>query len=230
MAPLRTILEAQPRLDIRQNAPYQISLTVTRATTTFTTIVNLSGATNVPPQENPTVVTTPVASPDPIVVSGSSDPSDNTGVVIGATIGALAAALLVMILLWKCCYAYRSAIVRISLARSYCSSKFKSDIKYSVSVVDITTPTLPRLPPRHLHPIDILLELGSADEMTGDTVCSSRRGRIRGERKDQVWGAQAQAEVEVTVRGREIGGEVGGVIACLTGSLGRTYGGREVCM
>ncbi|KAH9211340.1 hypothetical protein DL95DRAFT_448268 [Leptodontidium sp. 2 PMI_412] len=110
MAPLRTILEAQPRLDIRQNAPYQISLTVTRATTTFTTIVNLSGATNVPPQENPTVVTTPVASPDPIVVSGSSDPSDNTGVVIGATIGALAAALLVMILLWKCCYAYRSAI------------------------------------------------------------------------------------------------------------------------
>ncbi|KAH7342544.1 hypothetical protein BKA65DRAFT_293600 [Rhexocercosporidium sp. MPI-PUGE-AT-0058] len=110
MAPLPSVLEAQPRLDIRQNAPYQITLTVTRATTTFTTIMNLGGgATSVPPQENPTVITTPVASPDPIIISGSSDPSDNTGVVIGATIGAVAAALLLMIFIWKCCYDYRNA-------------------------------------------------------------------------------------------------------------------------
>ncbi|KAG4439914.1 hypothetical protein IFR05_004589 [Cadophora sp. M221] len=110
MAPLQSILEAQPRLDVRQNAPYQITLTVTRATTTFTTTMNLGGATNVPPQENPTVITTPVASPGPIIASGSSDPSNNTGVVIGATIGALAGALLLMILVWKCCYEYRNAV------------------------------------------------------------------------------------------------------------------------
>ncbi|PVH79212.1 hypothetical protein DL98DRAFT_589641 [Cadophora sp. DSE1049] len=112
MAPLRSILKAQPRLEVRQNDAQlrPITLTVTRATTTFTTIVNLGGgATNVPPQENPTVTTTPVANPDPVISSGSSDPSDNTGVVIGATIGALAGALLLMIFIWKCCYDYRNA-------------------------------------------------------------------------------------------------------------------------
>ncbi|KAH7419485.1 hypothetical protein BKA64DRAFT_634169 [Cadophora sp. MPI-SDFR-AT-0126] len=111
MAPLRFLLKAQPRLEVRQNdALRPITLTVTRATTTFTTIVNLGGATNVPPQETPTVITTPVANPDPVISSSSSDPSDNTGVVIGATIGALAGALLLMIFVWKFCYDYRNAV------------------------------------------------------------------------------------------------------------------------
>jgi len=113
MAPLGSILEVQPRLEVRQNDAQlrPITLTVTRATTTFTTIVNLGGgATYVPSsQQNPSVTTTPVANPDPVIAAGSSDPSDNTGVVIGATIGALVGALLLMIFIWKCCYDYRKA-------------------------------------------------------------------------------------------------------------------------
>ncbi|KAK0125636.1 hypothetical protein ONS95_000356 [Cadophora gregata] len=113
MAPLRSNVEVQPHLEARQNDAQlrPITLTVTRATTTFTTIVNLGGgATNVPTQADPTVVTTPLSTPDPVIASGSSDPSDNTGVVIGATIGALAGALLLMIFIWKCCYGYRNAV------------------------------------------------------------------------------------------------------------------------
>ncbi|XMA15832.1 hypothetical protein WAI453_008623 [Rhynchosporium graminicola] len=89
MAPLRSDLEAQHRLDIRQNAPQlvPITLTIHRATTTFTTRMNLGEATNSPVSKDVTAFATPIASPDPIVATRSSDPSDNTGVVIGALIG-----------------------------------------------------------------------------------------------------------------------------------------------
>lgn len=117
MAPLGSVFEAQPRLEVRQNDAQlrPITLTITRATTTFTTIVNLGGeATHASSdQQNPVVTTTPVADPDPVIATGSNDPSDNTGVVIGATIGALVGALLLMIFIWKCCYDYRNAAVSI---------------------------------------------------------------------------------------------------------------------
>ena len=171
MAPLGSILEVQPRLEVRQNDAQlrPITLTVTRATTTFTTIVNLGGgATYVPSsQQNPSVTTTPVANPDPVIAAGSSDPSDNTGVVIGATIGALVGALLLMIFIWKCCYDYRKAAVSVLLLRT---SELRTDSQSSVGVADTTTPIprCPPLPPPRL--IDVALELAGVGETTEDTL------------------------------------------------------------
>ncbi|CZT40656.1 uncharacterized protein RSE6_00295 [Rhynchosporium secalis] len=133
MAPLRSDLEAQHRLDIRQNAPQlvPITLTIHRATTTFTTRMNLGEATNSPVSKDVTAFATPIASPDPIVATRSSDPSDNTGVVIGALIGGLAAVLLLIILLWKCCNSYRSSVHRGDrYYDSDTSSSFSSSSSY----------------------------------------------------------------------------------------------------
>ncbi|KAL2075396.1 hypothetical protein VTL71DRAFT_339 [Oculimacula yallundae] len=138
MAPLPSVLVAQPRLNIRQNVlPLRpITLTVTRATTTFTTTMNLGEATNSPPSQDLTVNAAPTTSPDPIVKISSGDASNNTGVVIGALIGGLAAALLLIIFLWKCCHSFRYVG-----RRGDRDSHYDSDTSSSSSSSSISSPS-----------------------------------------------------------------------------------------
>lgn len=101
------ILELQPR----QNS-HQITLTVTRSTTTYTTIIELGQPTNVATQ--PTVGSGPTttAAPGPAttdqLVTPRADGGDS-GVVAGALIGSVFGFILILFLLYRWCMNRRNS-------------------------------------------------------------------------------------------------------------------------
>lgn len=118
MAPLPRLpglLHPQTRKCMRQNAasPNEITLTIAHPSTTFTNTVNLDAAT---------AATTPTAVPFPIPTSASPEPSptgrfivprsehSDSGLVAGATIGAVLGFLVLVVIFYKCCVDNRSAL------------------------------------------------------------------------------------------------------------------------
>jgi len=113
MAPLQwNTVQAGPHIAVRQNAasPNEITLTVAHPSTTYTSTVNLGASTAA---TTPTAVPFPLSTSDPSptaqIVVPHNDSSDS-GLVAGATIGAIFGFLVLVVLLYKCCIDNRSAI------------------------------------------------------------------------------------------------------------------------
>ncbi|KAH8668290.1 hypothetical protein BGZ60DRAFT_431558 [Tricladium varicosporioides] len=95
------VLELQPR----QNS-HQITLTVTRSTTTYTTIIELGQPTNVATQpivgSDPTMTASPGPAATNQLVTPRTDGGDS-GVVAGALIGSVFGFMLILFLLYRWC-------------------------------------------------------------------------------------------------------------------------------
>jgi hypothetical protein len=106
MAPFPVdILQPQPHIEARQDvtSPYEVTLTIARATTTYTTTMNLGGATPAPSDTAAsTTGSAPTPSPSEIMIPVPSSGSDNRGAVIGGILGAFLGFMLLIVLWWKC--------------------------------------------------------------------------------------------------------------------------------
>ncbi|KAF8866987.1 hypothetical protein BDZ45DRAFT_180418 [Acephala macrosclerotiorum] len=104
MAPFPiTLLPPEPHLEVRQNgAPYEITLTITRATTTLTTTMALGQATPTSPNSNPQT-TQPSTSTSSALPSAAGGGGTSNSAVIGAILGSLIGFLVIMAFLWFCC-------------------------------------------------------------------------------------------------------------------------------
>jgi hypothetical protein len=111
MAPFQFLpLESQPRLKVRQSAasPDEITLTITRATTTITTTMELGGATASPTSE--AAVTSTAPAPAATTTLPAAKPTDSNGVVAGAVLGSILGFLVLVVLIYKCCFNPNSAL------------------------------------------------------------------------------------------------------------------------
>jgi hypothetical protein len=107
----------QPQLqnvESRQNgdATDQVTLTIMHATTTYTTIINLSPSTA---SSAPTTITsptqvTPAAVQTTISITPTNADPPSSGVVVGAVLGSILGTLVLITVIYKCCYNNRSAI------------------------------------------------------------------------------------------------------------------------
>jgi hypothetical protein len=110
------LLQPQPQdVEARQNggATDQVTLTITHATTTYTTIINLSPSTT---SSAPTTITTspahvtPAAVQTAISITPTNADPPSSGVVVGAVLGSILGTLVLITAIYKCCYNNRSAI------------------------------------------------------------------------------------------------------------------------
>ncbi len=119
MAPISVIVtpiavRLTTRLEIRQTAqPVVVTLTETRESTTYTSMITLGTDTVFPAA--PTIAPT-TTSPPTTVQTVSPTPAksspDNNGVVIGAVLGTFLGLAVLLSLVWKCCYDGRSVLWR----------------------------------------------------------------------------------------------------------------------
>ena len=108
MAPFQFLpLGSQPRLEVRQSAasPVEITLTITRATTTITTTMDLGGATASPTSAAAVTPTAPATTTLPAAKS-----ADSNGVVAGAVLGSILGFAVLVVLMYKCCFNPSSAL------------------------------------------------------------------------------------------------------------------------
>lgn len=134
MAPLH---DPQPQpskimlLSPRQAAESQriVTFVVTRATTTYTTIIPLGSETTIPVQQSPLTVPTADITPLPTaaLINPVGEDSSNRGKVAGAVIGSVVGSLIVFWFLWKCrpFYSFWNTSSRVSY-RSYSSDSYYS--------------------------------------------------------------------------------------------------------
>jgi hypothetical protein len=111
MAPFQFLpLESQPRLEVRQSAasPVEITLTVTRATTTITTTMDLGGATAFPTSAAAGTSTAPAPAATTALPAAKS--TESNGVVAGAVLGSILGFLVLIVLIYKCCFNPSSAL------------------------------------------------------------------------------------------------------------------------
>jgi hypothetical protein len=120
MAPFQFLpFESQPRLEMRQSAasPVEITLTITRATTTIATAMDLGGATASPTSAAAVTPTAPATTTLPAAKS-----ADNNGVVAGAVLGSILGFAVLVVFIYKCCFNPRSAL--------YIGYSYDSDYDY----------------------------------------------------------------------------------------------------
>lgn len=134
MAPF-PIVDSQPQNEPRHASPDQITLSITHASTTYTTVIPLGAATAIASNAAAsTFLTTPVgpARTETGQVTfpraSSSSGSSNTGVVIGAVLGSILGTLVLITIFYKCCIDNRSAawIPTLTSYDSDCSDSERS--------------------------------------------------------------------------------------------------------
>ena len=111
MAPLQFhSLELQPHLVLGQNgaSQFEITLTNTQASSTSTTRMELSRRNA--STADPSATTTTTSSLATIVPAATDSNSNNNSVVIGAVLGSILGLLVLLTLVWKCCYDNRSVL------------------------------------------------------------------------------------------------------------------------
>lgn len=130
MAPF-PIIESQPQIKEREASPDQITLSITHASTTYTTTIALGASTAIANDATAvtTLVTTDVISAPTQtaqVTPTDSSSGSNTGVVVGAVLGSVLGTLVLLTVLYKCCFDNRSA-AWIPTYRTYYDSDTDSE-------------------------------------------------------------------------------------------------------